>query len=133
MFRWIFRPCWQGSVSSTQVEIHSECSLEWDGFCSTHVEVHFVSSQALDGFGQHMLIWIIFPGCHGRVLAWWDAFCVFAGFGWAWSIHVEMHFESWLSWEEFAQHIVLWRWHGWNGSAQVKMHFVSSRVLDEFG
>ena len=59
--------------------------------------------------GQDMLLCISFLGWHGRRLfnARWDSFCVYAVSGWAWSIHVEIHFVSWLAKEGFAQHI-LW-------------------------
>jgi len=46
--------------------------------CSTPVEIHFVSSLALEGFGQHI-------------------FCVLAAMLWVWSKHVKIYVESSLA------------------------------------
>ena len=80
---------------------------------------------------------------------------VFAGIGWIWSTHVNMHFVSWLEWKGYGQHmmrcIYYHRWHcmslvntrwdefcvlaciGWVSSIHVEMHFVSSLAWDGFG
>ena len=123
-------------------------------FC---VGVNFMSSLSPDGIGQHMLICISCPRWHGRCLVKtsWDAFCVLAGIWWVWSIHVEMHCESSLSWGGGGQHMLRcilcarWIvmgfvntcWHtirvlagiGLLRSSRVVMHFVYSLSWDGFG
>ena len=71
-------------VLATQYQIYFVFSHSWD------VEKLLVSSLASYWFGQHML----FPRKHGRALVntCSDAFCVFAGMGRVWLLHVEIHF-----------------------------------------
>ena len=59
---------------STQVEMHFASSL------ATHVEVDIVSSLACEGFGQHMLGFILFPLSHwlSFLNTCCDTFCVLA-------------------------------------------------------
>ena len=102
-------------------------------------EMHFVSSLALEVFGQTC----------------WYTFSVLAVMGWVWTTHVEIHFESLLAWEGFGQHMLMsllsHRWHskgllytssdaffvlagmGELYSTHVEIQIVSSLAWDGFG
>ena len=128
-----------------------EClvNTSWDTFCvltgmrcvcPTHVEVNFVSSLALDGFGQHMLICISCPRWHGRGLVntSWDAFCFLSFMGGRFGQHM-------------FRYILCARWHGmgvvntswdafyvlagigWDSLIQVYKHYMSWLAWEVFG
>ena len=75
MLRLISCPLRQERVWSTHVEIHFVSSLAFDGNCSSHVDMLFVFTQAYEGIGQHMLIFLFCSGWQRMV----------------WRSHVELH------------------------------------------
>jgi hypothetical protein len=97
----------------------------------TQVDIHFVSSLALDGFLEHILIFIFFLRLHGIGLGIKrDIFCFLADMGGVLSTHVEMHFMSLLAREGHAvvHYVSLLAWGG-----HVEIHFVSLLSWEEFG
>ena len=68
-----------GGVWSIDVVLPFESSLNVRVLVNTCCE-NLVSTMASDGFGQHKLIYILSPRCHGRGLfkTSCDAFCVLA-------------------------------------------------------
>jgi hypothetical protein len=120
-------------VLSTQVEVHFVSTLAWDmgldktfwdilsvfagigGVWLTLVKIHFVSSLVCNGFGQHMLRYILCSRWHGMWLAntCWDMFRVIAGKGGVWSILVEMQFgPRGQGFGHMLRNVFSFRWHG---------------------
>ena len=84
-------------------------NTSWDTYCviacmggvwSKHVKSHFVSSQAWEVFGQHMLRYIWWNHCNrrGLVNACCDALVFLAGIRCVSSTYVNMHFVSSMAW-----------------------------------
>ena len=111
-------------IWSIHVEIEFCVFIGMGGVSWTHFENHFQSSQAREGFGQHILRHI----CElSRMHA--GTCCVIAGMGGVWSVHIEIvcprsHRRRILRWV-FVPSLVcvgfrqkLWyilcpRWYGW--------------------
>jgi hypothetical protein len=89
---------------------------------STQIELHFVSSQARDGFGQHMLRFILCHRYHRMSLinTCRDAVSVLTGKEGVYSTHVEIHYVASLAWGGF------WL-------TRVGINFVSSLACGGFG
>ena len=70
--------------------------------------IHFVNLLALEGVGQHKLIYILCPSWHGMglVITSCDIFCGVASIFGVCSTNVEIHYLSSIAWEGFAQHML---------------------------
>ena len=71
--------------------------------------IHFVNLLALEGVGQHKLIYILCPSWHGMglVITSCDIFCGVASIGRVCSTNVEMRFLSSVAWEEFSLNMLI--------------------------